>query len=60
MVTYLAWVQEQYAEAFAAHDEAGMADTSNDLALAYGVLGNPILAAKWADEYLRLMLDSRA
>ncbi len=58
LAAYLRLVQRQYAEALAAGDTAGMAETSNDLGLAYAALGNTALAGRWAAEFLRLTLDA--
>lgn len=58
--TYLDLIQRLYGSAFAADDTPGMAETSNDLSLAYAALGNEPLAERWADEYLRHALPVAA
>ncbi len=52
---YLALVQQDYAEAFSAGDEEGMAEISFELSWAYASLGQSVLAAKWNDESLRML-----
>ena len=48
---YLDLLQEQYADAFRDLDTEGMIETSNDLSLAYFVLGYESLAYKWREAY---------
>lgn len=54
--SFLDLIQEQYGEALAAEDRAGMLQTCGVLAITYAGIDHPVLAQRWAEQYIELLL----